>query len=303
MPDEPADPTFYLLKSPHFPPAELMPLLLGRIVKNYASPFDDFTPQDPRKYLDLSPNVECKARNVSAVVSSAKEGSLGAKLTGIAEFSAHRNASASTNFETSIIRSVRVTSHSKAFKKLMEDEEVVNELKSWLNIGGTAYLIVGVCIWEDAKMDQKRTTDKGVEGSVTEAAGTVAAVMGGVPPTWMNGIGDLVLDPKLKEQMTKTISAETEGNSIFAIECRKVIRYRTAIFKGFPPERSDDSPRYPPARTLGDRHKEKALKEAPPQEQAQDKIQADFSEKLDWTHKLKGAKVVEADGYAFAFEE
>jgi len=305
MPD---DPSFYILKSPHFPPAELMPLLLGRIVKNYASPFDNFTPQDPRKYLD-SPCVECKSRNVSAVISSDEEGSLSTKLKGIAEFSTQSNATAATTFETNNVRSVRVTQHTKAFKKLIEDPVIEAEVRSWLTVGGKpAYLIVGVCIWENAKVKQETTTDEGAAGSVTVAAGTAAAAAasaGAAVPAWVNGIGDLVTDVKLKEQTVKTINADTDGNSIFAIECRNVYRILSSILKGFPVQMSDHGPRYPAARTLGEQKKKEEEEPAAEaaEKEAEGKIQPDFSDKLPWTADVKKLKTVEAEGLNFVFDE
>ena len=304
------DPYFFILKSPHYPPAELLPLLLGRIVQNFASPFDSFTPRDPRPFLKLtSEYIECTVKDVSAISSGTEDESLRLKLKPIAEFSSRRNSSGSTEYKTNRIRSVRITEHPKVFKSLLANTDIEREVRSWLTPGGSpAYLIVGAAIWEDAQLTQEASSDKDAGGSLTASIGTAtaaAASMGAAVPAWTSGIGDFTVDDSLKAQTHKTISVTTEGSSIFAIECRLVYRRLIKIFTGSPVELSNRGPRYPPPRTMGDPEKkeEKNSPDNTPKVEFKDTLVPDFDEELAWTENLKDVTVVETDSFRFVYGE
>ncbi|MCJ1396675.1 hypothetical protein MMC18_009567 [Xylographa bjoerkii] len=225
-------PVCYLLKPERLEPAASATSWLGRIVRHYAVPDADFTPEKPSKLLVDFTISETKIADVSVFMDNSDNGQLELQLAGLASTFRSRGKDSGVEFSTTSIRHVRLQKHEKALKAIISDGEVMEDLTRMLKPGGDpAYFIVGMLIWENATFVDSRSRSKGVGGSVELPVTTaVAASTGLVIPDV-----DLKLAAESEATQKRTISGTSEGSSIFAFEYRTVRRSIFSIGSNFTP--------------------------------------------------------------------
>jgi hypothetical protein len=303
----PEDPTHYIFKFPSYLPAHLAPLLLGRIVKNFANPTADFVPHDPSLFTDSATTlpIDIAFHNVEALLSSDSTASLSAKLQDIACYSLHRARNASVSFSSSSIRRISLQQQGLTFGRMLRDADINSTLRSWLTAGGApAFMIVGLCIWEeDTEMDEEETTEQEASAAATAPTGqagaaaltggafsTAAAAAAAVTANSSSMTGDLSAEAQFRQKATRYIRASTQGKQIFAIECRKVYRSFTSVLSNTAAAAylSSHGPRYASERQFAgnaDQNATGAAAQGPPP--PQDPPELDTDEEMPWTDGLE----------------
>jgi len=232
---------FYILDPERLEPASSAPKWLGRIVKNYADPIADFTPDDP-SLLITEPHHEVTISNATSFLSSSSSASVSGRLKDVASLVKTSAMSRGLDFSATSIKSIRMESHRMKFLKLCQDKNVREALGRMLPVGGRpAYMIVGLLIWTDTKFTESKISSQENETSLEVPVDLIAAVAAGAPlPAPLPSPGISVSGGRSTE---RKFTGVVEGSYIFGVEYRTVRRRKYAIFRNFTPTLDEHGPR------------------------------------------------------------
>ena len=120
---KPEDPVYFLLKEPSLLSANDASFMLGRIVKNYAQPLSDYTP-DYASSFNPRPLNSTPLSNVARIVSAANSSVLESKPLTLASLDKMNADSTKQGVLSSEIRALGLQSQGDVFWCLIRDADV-----------------------------------------------------------------------------------------------------------------------------------------------------------------------------------
>ena len=140
------DPVYFLLKGPSLPPASDADAMLGRIVRNFAQPLNDFTPDDASSFNKRPVNTTLSS-SVARILKASNSAALESKFLALANTSTTKENTTEESLLSSEIRAKQLQNHGEVFQRLIRDEEMRSRMVEWTHPGGDPlYMIVGVLI-------------------------------------------------------------------------------------------------------------------------------------------------------------
>ena len=130
-------------------PSSEIPLLLGRIVADFASPTDEYLPEDPRVALN-SKFLEIIDTDFSTLFAGSKDNSVESKIGQILGISGENGHNSQSRLHSKLVRTRTLPQHREALKALLGRfrPQILQLLK---DNGGVAYMVVGIKSAVDAE--------------------------------------------------------------------------------------------------------------------------------------------------------
>ncbi|KAF2017597.1 hypothetical protein BU24DRAFT_420638 [Aaosphaeria arxii CBS 175.79] len=216
------EPQFYFLKPPGLPISQ-RDNLLGRIVKNYANPTADYTPNGiPKNNVAFpAPPLSSGLRDATSVLSSSSQATAKALMTSLASLTKEKERDGSISFESETLEVVRLQQHGDTFDLLKATPEVRDKLAKYVRIGGRAYFVVGLLIWKDARFSAGAgSSERTLATAKVPVDAAVMAATGGVPVP----IGSVELDVEGSRSTKSSLDATAAGEQIIGVEYRLIKR-------------------------------------------------------------------------------
>ncbi|WYZ43700.1 hypothetical protein EsH8_VII_000136 [Colletotrichum jinshuiense] len=221
---DPMEPFYVVLKPQAWPYKNEIPNMLGRVVKNFYSPFDQYTPDAPdqypeRKLIVHGPLLDFKLDS-EAHTSNQTRGQIGT----VAKIDKEFSASVSTALAGKSIWAVRLQQLDHVFDANMKHTSVEPRISGWLPLlsNDEAYFIAGLLIAEDASITLASESNRGTNVDVTVPVSTMAQLAAGSPiaiPT-----GDIKAGGSKKSSLLESLYGRIEGQRVIALDCRVVNR-------------------------------------------------------------------------------
>jgi hypothetical protein len=199
--------------------------MLGRIVSDFYSPLNKFTPESPTSLLPeliSSSMYSTDENNATLVLNSTKHGSLRACLEGLLSLSTTSSRGEQLSLSSTLVRTWRLANFENVFSELVNTEEVRRKLSEIVPIGGKAYFVMGVMTCFNANVTYAKSSDVGVSGEVNIPVAKIAAAATGVP-LLIDGEG-LALGIDQSRNKSRDLTATASGEEVFAVEYRVVRR-------------------------------------------------------------------------------
>jgi hypothetical protein len=216
------EPRFYFLKPPGLPISE-RENLLARIVKNYANPTADYTPNGSPRNLVQFPALPLSSgvTNAQSVLSSSSQVTANALMTTLAAFTKENGHEASISFASQAIEVMRLQQHTDTFDKLKSIPEVQEKLSKMVRVGGKAYFVVGLLIWKNTRFSTGHGSNE--KTSITAKLpldSVVTAATGGIPVP----VGKAELTVQDANAASNALEADVMGEQIIGLEYRLIKR-------------------------------------------------------------------------------
>ena len=139
-------PVYFLLKGPSLPPANDADAMLGRIVRNFAQPLNDFTPDNAATF-NTRPVTTTLSSSVARIIKASNSAALESKFLAFANTNSAKEDSTKESLLSSEIQVKQLQNHGDVFQRLIRDEEIRSRIVEWTHPGGDpVYMIVGVLI-------------------------------------------------------------------------------------------------------------------------------------------------------------
>ena len=238
----PADPTVFLLKSYLYLPGQDAAAMLGRIVKNYHSPNDNFAPQHPELYnmFDVIP-ADYGTFSLGALQKRKSWAAILAENIGSIRWVGEGDKR--TSLEGKRIWSRRLQQHDLFFEAVKEDDEVMARVPGWIGpLNSHICMIVGVYLCENVEMSESNGQASAASVDVHIPAGTAVSPK---PTT----IGNISLQAGRLTDEQSHFKATGNGQYIFGLELKLVKRKKWRNPKEL--ELTDNAPKIIPGRKLG----------------------------------------------------
>lgn len=205
-------------------PGSEIPLLLGRIVAHFASPTDEYFPEDPRIALH-SKILEIVDTDFSTLFAGSKNKPVESKIgqiLGVSSEDGHNNQS---RLQSKLVRTRTLSQHREALKALLQQfrPQILQLLK---DNEGVAYMIVGI----KSALDAEHATERqfGKRTALTIGLPTAAIVTAATHGMVNLGQGaDIDINSGKTQGQAFESAATMEGEQVFAI------RYRLIKLKTF----------------------------------------------------------------------
>lgn len=200
-------------------PSSEIPFLLGRIVADFASPTDEYIPEDPRLALN-SKTLEIVDTDFSSLFSGSKNTSVESKIGQILGISAKDGHNGQSRLKSKFVRTRTLPQHREALKALLDRfrPQILQLLK---DNGGVAYMVVGVKSALDAEHGTERQFGNRTALSIGVPTGAiVTAASHGIVNLGQTADVD-VNSSRARGQAVGT-AATMEGEQVFAIRYRLV---------------------------------------------------------------------------------
>ena len=211
-----AQPTFIL--TDRLPSSEI-PLLLGRIVADFASPTDEYIPEDPRLALN-SKTLEIIDTDFSTLFAGSKNNSIESKIGQILGISTEDGHNGQTRLQGKFVRTRTLPQHREALKALLEQfrPQILQLLK---DNGGVAYMVVGIKSALDAEHGTERHFGNRTALAIGLPTGAIvtAASHGTVN---LGETADFDINSSRARGQAFGTAATMEGEQVFAIRYRLV---------------------------------------------------------------------------------
>ena len=215
-------PQWLLLNPTHYPKASDFATLLGTIVQFYHEPQTNRTPTDPKRFAEDFYLNDSVLSDVVFSSGQAKKSALALKLEKLLSLQHSKQGTANFDFNSKVIRSMRLRDYDRVFDKHQEDNEVQKKLKEWLLPFGKAYMIVGALSFEDAKLEQSTVQNTNntahAQAPIHQA---IAAQFGGVTS---DETGNPTIDVSAEQDEHAQIAGTGIGTQIFALQYKVVRR-------------------------------------------------------------------------------
>ena len=198
-------------------PSSEIPLLLGRVVANFASPTDEYIPEDPRLALN-SKTLEIIDTDFSTLFAGSKNKSIESKVSQILGISAENGHNSQISLQSKLVRTRTLTQHREALRALLERfrSQIVQLLK---DNGGVAYMVVGIKSALDADHAIERRF--GNRTALTIGLPTGAIVTAASHGTVNLGqSADINVDSCRERDQAFESAATMDGEQVFAIRYR-----------------------------------------------------------------------------------
>jgi hypothetical protein len=136
--------------------------LLDRVVKSYANPIADYTPNgSPQKLIDFpAPPISSGLTTAQAVLSSSSRVSAKALFTSLVALTWQHADNATVSFESEGIEVVRLKQHKETFDFFKAVPAVEQTLAKVIPVGRKAYLVVELLIWRAATFSTGSASNK-----------------------------------------------------------------------------------------------------------------------------------------------
>ena len=284
------DPVYFLLKGPSLPPASEADAILGRIVRNYAQPLSDYAPDDASVF-NARPINTTPLSNVARIVNASKNSALEGKIMAFAKAVGESDKDVQSSLLSSEIHAKELQKQGDVFQALLSNEEIRQKMVKWTHPGSNpVYMVVGLLIWQDARLMHNLSKKQGHDIGTTlpvGAAGSaaIAAYTGENLPS--EAMGDLSLKKRGETKLSAEQSAESKENQIFAIQCRIVRRRRRNIFMRSAPALEDFGPRVEGERSYAGVSSESAAKSEHDSEEVANAILELDPEDVPWMDSLE----------------
>lgn len=229
--DKPA--LFYLLRSPL--PATVTPHLLGRIVYNFASPTDEFVPQQPSALVDLAPfthedkqtDASLKLRLQSSTQDSVRVGLL-RKVVSLSLNTA-RDTENSLALSSPLITTRFLESPRQVFDKLAANPGVREKMVQMLHrrlVRRRLFFVSGIMTFSPGTTIQRGSANAAVATATADASSPPTGLMAVVPPTLVGALDSVraatTRRDTLDRNLDATIHAADGEERVFAVQYRVV---------------------------------------------------------------------------------
>ena len=208
--------TFYLLPPLNTLPVEDPYQWIGRIVKSYADPDENFTPVDVPAHVRHSIRDDEGFCQIEEIIKSQKGRSLGASLAEMLRFSTSSTTMDASRFYSPKLRRLKLQQEDRNRQAILALEEVKARLREWHTLRHPVYLIVGVLVADHIGYAEKSSTEKAHEFGLKPPT-QLATIAAGLP---------LPVPDVLETDMANSTTHRSEmkltavGTRIFAIEYR-----------------------------------------------------------------------------------
>ena len=219
------DPTVFILQSYLWLPHQEATSLLGRIVKNFRSPTDNFAPDDALRYNERK-LVENEFHDFRVDAAASRSRAAAAQLKNIAGFNWIGKVDDRVSFNGKRISYKRIQQHDLFFDGLKSDEAVRTRVPGWLgSFGSQVCIILGVFMCEDMTVSDSGHTASQVSGDLTVPAGSVAtAAASGIPGSVTTG--NVQVNLSRDDNVAGGFSASGKSGYVFGLELKLVSRAR-----------------------------------------------------------------------------
>lgn len=209
-----SQPTYLL--TDRLPNSEI-PLLLGRIVADVASPTDEYIPEDPRLALH-SKTLEIIDTDFSTLFAGSKKNSIESKIGQILGISAKDGHDSQNRLQSKFVRTRTLPQHREAIKALLERfrPQILQLLK---DNGGVAYMVVGV----KSALDAEHATERQFGNRTALAIGLPTAAIVTAASHGVVNLGqaaDVDVNSSRARGRGFESAATMEGEQVFAIRYR-----------------------------------------------------------------------------------
>ncbi|KAH7199240.1 hypothetical protein BKA60DRAFT_583263 [Fusarium oxysporum] len=225
MMTEPSEPYYIMLKPVSWPYNNEILNLLGRIVKNFYSPFDQYTPDTSGQYPSRRLIVHGPLKDFKLSTESCHERRAQGQVGPIAQFQKGFSDTVMTELAGKSVWAVRLQQLGDFFEAITSDVAIRNKLHGWLKpfTSDQAYFIAGVLVAEDISITQRLNTSKDASLNINAPVSTMAQLAAGSPFTIP--IGDSSASGSKCDSLLKNLSGRVEGLRIIAVDYRIVCRY------------------------------------------------------------------------------
>lgn len=211
-----AQPTYIL--TDRLPSSEI-PLLLGRVVADFASPTDEYIPEDPRLALN-SKTLEIIDTDFSTLFAGSKNNSIESKLGQILGVSAEDGHDGQNRLQSKFVRTRTLPQHREALKALLKNfrPQILQLLK---DNGGVAYMVVGV----KSALDAEHGTERQFGNRTALAIGVPTGAIVTAASHGIINLGqtaDVDVNSSRARGRAFGTAATMEGEQVFAIRYRLV---------------------------------------------------------------------------------
>ena len=215
-----ADRKFYLL-----PPLNTLPVgdphqWIGRIVKSYGDPDENFTPHNVPTGLRKSIRDDKGFCHIEEIIESQKGRSLGVSLADMLRFKVSNTEVAAPQFYSPKVRRLKLRQEDPNRQMILALDEVKAQLKEWHSLKHPVYFIVGVLVADHIGYAEKSSTEKINEYGVKPPS-QLASLAAGFP-TPLPDVVDLNLANSAAHRCGTKLTAV--GTRIFAIEYRVLVK-------------------------------------------------------------------------------
>lgn len=203
-------------------PSSQIPLLLGRIVADIASPTDEYIPEDPRPALTSKP-LEIVDTDFSILFSGSKNTFVESKISHILGLAAQDGQNSTSSLQSKRVRTRTLPQHREALKALLGKfkPQILQLLR---DNGGVAYMVVGV----KSALDAEHAVDRqfGNRKALTVGLPTAAVVSAASHGTVNLGPGaDVDVNVERVRGRAFESAGTMDGEQVFAL------RYRVLTLK------------------------------------------------------------------------
>ncbi|KAH7464234.1 hypothetical protein FOMA001_g17875 [Fusarium oxysporum f. sp. matthiolae] len=239
---EPNEPFYIILKPLSWPNNKEVPNLLGRIVKNFYSLFDHYTPDAPEKYAARELIVHGPLKDFRLSTEWHHGHGAHGQADSIARAQREFLESVKTELDGKAVWAVRLRQLDDVFKAITKHSAIRDKIFEWLGgfPGHEAYFIAGLLIAEDVSISQSSSSNESVSLNITAPITTMAQLAAGSPISIP--IGNISVGGKTGNSLLESLYGHIEGQKIIAVDCR-VIRRR---WLGQQINMTDKSPRASP---------------------------------------------------------
>ena len=227
------DPRYFFLKPPALPITEKHNLL-GRLVKNYADPIADYTPNGAPSTLIpfVAPLITSHITSVESILRSSSSSNAQALISALAAFGHSSSSGSDIRFTSERLEIIRLQQHDDTFEALKQLPEVKEKLPRMLRVGGKVYFVVAIVCWKNARFEFGTNSNQQTSLNATAPVGSAAlGAVTGVPATMLSGIGDVEFKINQSSYGDHALRATAEGEQIIGLEYRLIRRSHWGLGK------------------------------------------------------------------------
>jgi hypothetical protein len=221
---EPSEPFYVILKPLSWPYSNEIPNLLGRIVKNFYSPFDQCAPDAPGQYCERKLIVHGPLKDFKLSVEGHHERSAQGQADNIAQVSKKFADSVTTQLAGKNLWAVRLQQFDDVFETITTNSSVQEKLFQLLRrfSSNEAYFIAGLLIAEDVSISLESSSSNSASIDIRAPISTMAQLAAQSPITIP--IGNVSASGNRSDSLVGSLQGRVEGRRIVAIDCRVVRR-------------------------------------------------------------------------------
>jgi hypothetical protein len=216
------DPRYFYLSPPGLPITE-KPNLLGRLVKHYASPTADYTPNGSPSSLVrfAAPPISTHLASVETLLERSSSTGSTAFLSALSAFGRSSSTDTQVKYTSERVEIVQLQQHDDVFDLLKRVPEVRDKLRRMLRVGGKVYFVVAIVCLKDARVEVGAHVSGATGGRVNVAP--VMGALGGVsgPLVQMSNAG---VEVGRASSFSEVLRGTVEGEQIIGLEYRVIRR-------------------------------------------------------------------------------